>query len=254
MVSRPNPLTITTPRGLKLSAMHYPANSDAMIVFSHGFCGDKASNGRFKRIAMALQGIGFDCLAYDFAGCGQSDDEALSLGAQVEDLGAVLDFVRSQGFVRLGLYGHSLGGMISMRNWADDIRTMVLSGPVTGTCEFDWAVFFDAEQLAAMDAGSAGIHRPEEGPREQILIDGNMILDFKAIDQGKVMRHVQCPVLIVHGDVGEDEHILCATAREGMQYLSPASRLEIIPGADHTFMDHLQVLIDMMVAWYPRFM
>ncbi|MGH2725997.1 MAG: alpha/beta fold hydrolase, partial [Actinomycetota bacterium] len=67
------------------------------VVVCHGFTGDRHEDGRFDRLAEALNADGFTVLAFDFAGSGESDDVPLTVAGEVEDLKAALRFVREQG-------------------------------------------------------------------------------------------------------------------------------------------------------------
>ena len=79
-----------------------PAGDRALVVMAHGFASDRHSRGRFPRIAAALAGAGLASLAFDFAGCGESDDDVLTLDHQIDDLHAAIAHARSLGYERLG--------------------------------------------------------------------------------------------------------------------------------------------------------
>ena len=53
---------------------------------AHGFINDKSSNGRFDSLAKALNKMGYDSLAIDFSGSGESDDDALTAENQISDM------------------------------------------------------------------------------------------------------------------------------------------------------------------------
>lgn len=69
----------------------------------------------------------------DFAGSGQSDGTWVTLGAkEVDDLAAVVQFLRSQSFVTtIGLWGRSMGAVTSLMYAQRDpsIAGMVLDSP-----------------------------------------------------------------------------------------------------------------------------
>jgi alpha-beta hydrolase superfamily lysophospholipase len=64
--------------GLGLAGIWYPGNSDAVIICAHGTAGEKTSKGRFTRFGEELSPLGYNVFAFDFAGCGESDDALLT--------------------------------------------------------------------------------------------------------------------------------------------------------------------------------
>jgi pimeloyl-ACP methyl ester carboxylesterase len=86
--------------------------------------------------------------------------------------------------------------------------------------------------------------------RDIVIINRELLEDFDQIDQESLLRKVKCPVLIIHGDTGEEEKMLSKISRVGARYLPSGSRIEIIEGADHKFNDHINEVIDMAIKWY----
>lgn len=241
-------------RGHSLAGSLYLADSGAIVVFAHGFGSEKTSNGRFERMARALGNVGLSCLAFDFAGCGESDDDSLSVAKHVHDLQAALAFVKSKGFKQIALYGHSLGSLICLRAYCAEVITMVLSGALTGPVKYEWDQYYTAEQLRELAETGRLTMRPRNGLRRQVVVEAQMLEDFEQIDQPKLLRSVKCPVLIIHGDGDDEERMLLQRSRAGMEHLPAESRLEVIAGAGHGFYDHLDGLIERMQSWLSRYM
>jgi hypothetical protein len=61
-------------------------------------------------------------------------------------------------------------------------------------------------------------------------------------------------VLLIHGNHREDqeERLLLERSHRGMEYLPEGSQLEIIEGANHTFLDHWQTVVSLATTWYLR--
>src|SRR5258705_10083279 len=96
-------------RGLTLVGDFTPADSDAALILCHGYAGHRLRRNRFPQIAEALSTAGYNCLAFDFSGCGESDDDVLTISGEVDDLHAAIAYVESLGMKRTALYGNSLG-------------------------------------------------------------------------------------------------------------------------------------------------
>ncbi len=192
-------------RGVTLAGNLYHADSGKIIVMAHGFTGDKSMDGRFDRIAELLQAAGYAVLSFDFSGCGESEDDSLTLEKEVDDLRSAIGFVRSRGYGRVALFGQSLGTLICLRCAGDGIATMVLVGAATDSMKYLWDKFYSPEQMRELgekgcitDAGASPL-------RKQVVIDRQMLLDFESVNQEELLGNVRCPVLIIHGNNEADE-------------------------------------------------
>jgi len=63
---------------------------------------------------------------------------------------------------------------------------------------------------------------------------------------------VDVPVLVVHGDTGDQERRLAGITRAGRHWLPAGSEFVTIPGADHTFNDHRAELDALVRPWATR--
>jgi putative redox protein len=73
-------VTFKNSRNLSLVGNFYPSSPENIIIMCHGFTSDKSSRGRFDRFAYAFHQLGYSILAFDFSGCGKSDDDRLTMG------------------------------------------------------------------------------------------------------------------------------------------------------------------------------
>jgi pimeloyl-ACP methyl ester carboxylesterase len=238
-------------RGLNLVGNLYSAESRRIVILSHGYTSDKDSRGRFPRLAAALNAAGYNALAFDFAGCGESDDDTLHPDKLLEDLRSAIDFVQARGFDPPALYGHSLGSTLSLRAYRSGIPTMVLSGAGTGPMHYDWSRYYSLAQLREL-AATRKLTTAAGGEIERtVVVDQAMLDSFANLDSRSLLTPVQCPVLLIHGDSQEDEEerLLLERSRQALQFLPANSRLEIIPGAGHSFDGHYDKVIDLTVDW-----
>lgn len=135
-------VTFQNSHKLTLVGHLYPSTSQSIIILCHGFTSDKSSRGRFDKLANSFQRLGYSALAFDFSGCGESDDDRLTLAKQVDDLHSVISFVTSMGYTKIALYGNSLGSTVCLQCYTPQISTMVLTGALTGPMKYDWDEYF----------------------------------------------------------------------------------------------------------------
>jgi pimeloyl-ACP methyl ester carboxylesterase len=231
---------IRTPRGLRLAAELWPARGEAVIVMAHGFCADRHFLGRFDQLAHDFTSHGYDVLTFDFSGCGQSDKDVLTIEHQVEDLRAVLGFLREEGYDRIGLFGHSLGGMICLQ--AGDVEAIVVAGTPTDAMHYDWNACYGPRRMAILnETGTLKI-----GPWQ---LSQQSLRDFSELDQNQLLRTVTCPVLLLHG-TDQEERELLARSRTALGLLPAGSQIQVIDGARHSFQNHIAELAALACGWY----
>jgi pimeloyl-ACP methyl ester carboxylesterase len=245
-------LAIANKRGLRLAAELHPADSKTLVVLAHGFTSDKSSEGRFDYIAGCLTRAGYSALAFDFSGCGESDDDALTAAKQVEDLQAVLDHGEAAGFERIALWGNSLGCRICLQSWRPSIAAMVLTGAGPGPVHYRWEEHFTAAELCQLTETGRIEQRSDLRPSGRIVIDSQMLRDFAEFDQAAILERVRCPVLLINGDGDEEERMLAEVSKAALGFLPPDSRHVIIPGAAHGFWRHLDRVVDLGLEWLGR--
>lgn len=247
-------ITFKNPRQGTLVGNLYTANSHKIIIMAHGFTNNKSSQGRFDRIADALNQLRFNVLAFDFSGCGESDPEIIHAAKEVEDLHAAIDYALSKGYKRIGLFGNSLGTLICMRCYRPEIDTMVLMGALTHRMNYDWYEEFTHEQMEQLQKyGVIELESPELGRRR---IDRQTLKDFEEIDQEKLLSSVKSPVLLIHGNNTNDkeEIELLAHSRKGMHFLPKSSELSVVEGARHGCSAHMDDVIKQTTGWFLRHM
>jgi pimeloyl-ACP methyl ester carboxylesterase len=238
---------ISTTRGPRLAAELQRCTVDAIIVMAHGFCSDRRSRGRFDRLTADFVARGWSVLAFDFSGCGQSDDDVVTAAGEVEDLRAVLAFVRAEGYTRTALYGHSLGASICLQAYDDSIRTMVLTGAATDAMHYDWSAYYSAEQLDELE--TTGFMR--DGRH---VLSRQTLAEFGQRDQKASLSRIKCPVLLVHGGSADDaeEQELLKRSREGFSLLPAGSRLAVVEGSGHGFEQHMAEVSALACGWYAE--
>lgn len=238
---------IKTPRGITLSGHLYARDPKKIVITSHGFTSDQFGKSTLLAKALALHDI--SALTFDFSGCGESQDDTISVAKEVEDLSAVVEYAQSLGYEHIGIMGTSLGGLIAQKVWSPAIATLVLWCPVTHP--WDAEERFTPEQRAELDRnGYLVIPREQSYLRMSVRVDRDNVEERAHINTKELVSHVSCPVLIIHGD--NDTVVPLADSREALTYLSRDSRLEIIKGADHFFMKERDELITRSAQWFAE--
>jgi pimeloyl-ACP methyl ester carboxylesterase len=243
------PISFSNSRGLRLAGTLCHAGSPNIVILAHGFTSDRYSRGRFPQIAEALLDSGYSSLAFDFSGCGESDNDSLTAAKQTDDLRSAIEYAKCEGFRGVALWGHSLGGLICVRACSPAICTMVLAGAPMGPMQFKWDEIYSCEQLSELAAtGRMTILRDGER-RSVIVVEAEMLRDFAVIDPESLLRNVTCPVLMIAGDGDDEERQILRHARTALARLPAESRLEVIEGAPHGFGDRMGEVVELGRSW-----
>jgi len=243
-------INLKNSRGLNLVANLYLAESKSIIIMSHGLTGDKSEAGNFNKTAEVLNKEGYNVIAFDFSGCGESDNSPLTVDNQVDDLKSVLGYANDSGFRHVGLLGYSLGALVSAKVYDKNIETMVFWAPATAPQDLKHN--FSPDQIRELTKKGYFIKTRDKGIRREYFIPNQIFEERANINQKDLLSRIQCPILIVHGDKDEFEPI--EDSKSAMQYLPDGSRLEIIQGADHKFYDHLDKFIRPTISWFKEYL
>lgn len=236
-------------RGLKLVGNFWKSASNAGIVMAHGFTGDKNEHGYFDKLAEGLNEAGYNVLAFDFAGSGESDDEPLRIDKQVKDLKMAINYLKSRKVEKVGLFGHSQGGLVALRNYSDGIETIVLTSPVTDRMANYADDRLDERQKNELEEKGQWTVNLEKGQREKIAVDREIIREKESINQDELLSGIECPVLIIHGN--EDKVVPVESSKKAVQKLS-SSELKVIEGLDHSYDDFLDEISESTVKWLEK--
>ncbi len=221
----PDIVEIPNRRGLTLRGNFYAAHPGRApaIVYGHG----NASNRlEVLEIADDLLGAGFHVLALDFAGCGRSEGDLITLGHdEWGDLAAGLDWLAARTDVdpeRLGLIGRSMGAASALRCAPrhSGVRALVVDSP-----------FSDLAQLCREQAGKMGVPVFPFWPLVRGFVwmrAGFDPADVRPVDS---LEELAIPVLMIHGE--QDELIGIHHAERLLAARPEATELWRLPGMGH---------------------
>ena len=117
---------------------HTPkVKTDRAVIVAHGFTSSK-DRERTVKLAEALCKEGYGVLRFNFGGSEGSYKTDLRLSYQVDDLRSAIDYVKNNGYARIGLASESLGSLISIMAYSKNIvDAMVFHAPVTTRKYYD---------------------------------------------------------------------------------------------------------------------
>jgi len=225
----------------------HASKSKSIVILSHALANDKSERGKLDQVAKKLNDSGYNVLAFDFSGCGESDDDTLTIGKEVDDLKSAILFVKSRGFKNIALFGHSTGALVSLYAYNPQIKTLVLWSPVTNKVKYRWEDKLSKDQLQELSEKGYFIRTRKNAIREIYYIDKQMLIDRENVNQKELLKGISCPVLIIQGT--KDTSVPVEDSENALKLLSKESRLEIVANADHDFTEHVDKLVELSNDW-----
>lgn len=245
-------ITFPSTNGLNLAGIWYPGDSEAVLICAHGFAGEKTSKGRFTRLGEEFSPLGYNVFSFDFSGCGESDGTLLTSAQERDDFRSAIAFARQRGMKRIALVGNSLGSYIALRAYDPSIETMLLLAALTGPTAFDWQGFYTPEQMRQWrEERKVTMHREDPFPRTSV-VSADLLEEFERFDQAALLKPVQCPVLIIHGDGDDEERNLLAQSHKAISQLPEGSQLVVLPGANHRMEGRLDEIVALAKDWFTQ--
>lgn len=220
-------VTFPTEDGLQLSGWYVPPqnNANGALIFVHGL---GSNRGALLDQAATLIEQGYGALLFDLRAHGRSEGRKSSWGLdEVADVAAAFAFLQAQPAIdpdKIGVVGHSMGGVIAIRAAAQlpDIRLVVAQSVYTN--------FADNQQRLTV-----AFARMPEWTAPLIMTWAEWIAGVDS-DELAPLHEVASlsprPILFIQGGRDKTVHVsngstLYETA------VSPKERL-LIPNADHT--------------------
>lgn len=242
-----NKIHFINSKGLKIVGNYYTVQSNKIVILAHGFTNDKSSNGRFDLLSEKLNNAGYDALAIDFTGSGESAPGPLTIENQLDDLKYAINFVSSKKYLKIALFGNSFGSLSCLKSYDHRIDTMILSGALTDRMFYQWDDYFSLDEMNDIET-KGYFYTNDMKPH---LITKQTLKDFESIHQETLLTRVKCPVLIIHGNNQQDEEelMLLERSKKGMQFLSESSTLEIIQGGRHGLRSKWNEVVELTVQW-----
>ena len=252
---------LTIPQGQK------PLTGWPVIIFNHGYIPPEQYRTTEKYIAYtdAFSKNGYIVFKPDYRGNGNSQGQPegayYSPGYTIDVLNAVASIKKypQADPNRLGMWGHSMGGMVTLRAMvvSSDIKAGVIWAGVTASYP----------DLATNWHHPNSSHRFTPSPREQTsnrpnrqqLIDryGDFTANpqfWNSIAPINFLLNISGPLQLHHGAADEDVPLLFSqTLDQAMQAVGKTVELYIYPGDDHNISHHLSLALDRSVAFFDKY-
>ncbi|WP_442603268.1 alpha/beta hydrolase [Paenibacillus sp. KN14-4R] len=107
-------------------------NKDRIVIFSHGYRGNRSGEKPALPTAQALQKQGIASLLFDFRNSGESEGTVTSVGLfEKSDLIAAVNYAKSLGYTKIGLVGYSMGAVVSIDAAPEvsDVQAVIADSP-----------------------------------------------------------------------------------------------------------------------------
>ncbi|MBW7960487.1 alpha/beta hydrolase [Patescibacteria group bacterium] len=205
-----------------------PANNknNLVVVLVHGFNSKKNSNTNIALIKIfSKQNI--SSLRIDLFGHGESEGkfEELTLSKAISGIESAINYLKINGYKRIGLVGSSFGGLaaITVAAKSNDLVFLALKCPVSSYSEF--TEYTDTDLIYNW-------RKQGYSYREGKKLNYSFYEDIKNNIAYNVADKIKVPTLIVHGDADKDVPVEQSIK---LSRLIPNCRLTIIKGAGHRF-------------------
>lgn len=247
---------LTVPRGAK------PASGFPIIIFNHGYIppSEYRTTERYVAYVDMIAKSGYIVFKSDYRGHGNSEGVANGAYAAPDYTVDILNLLTSlKKFKdgdpkRIGMWGHSMGGQITLRSVVvtPDIKAAVIWAGVTTpyTGEFNWRPTSPAGNGAASSATrswrAAMIQEygsPEENPEF-----------WNSISPNSYLADVTAPIQLHHGT--SDASVAYRVSEEFARELKLANRayeFYSYPGDDHNISKNLSLAMQRSIAFFDRY-
>ena len=212
---------------------------NSIIILCHGFSSQKNSGSNLA-ISDKLKEVGFATFRFDFFAHGESDGlfENLTITEAVEDVLSAINYLKNQGYKKIGLEGSSFGGGAALMaaSRSKDIYVVAVKCPVSSYLEF--RDYTNPELIANWKKVGYAY-------RENKKLNYSFYKDIQKNIVYEVAKNIKIPTLIVHGDADMEVSVNQSIKTAG---LIPNCNLEIIKGANHYFEDkkHFEKMVNLI--------
>jgi alpha-beta hydrolase superfamily lysophospholipase len=246
-----------------LTTSNHNAGRPALLMFNAGSVHHVGPNRLYVTLARHLSAAGFDCLRFDLEGLGDSvrrepgRENHPYPATATADAGAALEFLKSRGYQRIVALGLCSGAHTTFHTGLQfaqyPIEELILINPLS----FYWKDGMSLDTTRKFEDAAAYKRSMKDPRRWMKLLRGDVNMkrllevvvsqarhklrwredDRLSRDLRKLVDEYRRPItfFIAEGDPGRDILMAGAPRTAARAMDRGAMRIEMIPGADHTF-------------------
>lgn len=217
-----------------------------IIILCHGFSTSKDSS-TYTALAESFAKRNISTFRFDFFGHGESegDFEKITISEAVDDILQAIEFIKKQGYKKIGLVGSSFGGISSIMatSKTKDLYVLALKSPVSNYVEKEEETKSKEELLEWKKKGFC-IYVSGDGGKHKL--NYTFFEDAKNNIGYKVAHKIKIPTLIVHGDKD-----LIVPYKQSVKIikLMENGKLHTVKGANHHYdkPEHMEEMLNEIV-------
>lgn len=232
-------------KGLRLAAaLHYPDKKKQYpaVIVLHGFMGYK-EEAHIEGLARTLAQNGYIAIRFDCSGFGESEgafEKDYSMSNYLRDIECIYDYLQKLEFVnkdRIGIVGHSMGGMLSIlfTSAHANIKACVAISSPTKMLAVNWI------KLAIEEWRRIGyLYKTISRDNSLIKIPFSFIEDANRFDSLNFIQKIHCSLLMVIGL--SDDAVSPNDTRKIFEIANEPKELIEIKGVGHKYKDHPELV------------
>jgi len=246
--------------GLKIYALMTVPNGDKpatgwpVIVFNHGYIqpSQYRTTERYVAYQDALARAGYITFKSDYRGNGDSDGTPsghFAPGYTIDVLNAVgsLKKYPDADSNRIGMWGHSLGGEITL-------RAMVVSGDIKAGVIWAGTVAPPSEQLGMWGGGLHGTSGPTGELVQQFGTPEENPGFWASLSATSYLGYLSGPVQLHHGDVDQEVPLSWSQALyDGIIEAGKAAEFHTYPGSDHNISHGFDLAMQRTIEFFDNY-
>lgn len=131
-------------RGNYIRGLHHVNDSKKIVIFLHGFTGNKnETNFMFSRQAKLFDEINIDSIRLDYYGSGDSDGqfEDMDFNDLIKQGKLIIEYVKTLNYDEIYLEGMSMGGALAIKLASSDISKLILVSPAINISDLSEYLF-----------------------------------------------------------------------------------------------------------------
>ena len=218
-----------------------------LVVFCHGFTGNREGDGHFGPLARQLADVGIASIRIDFAGCGDSteDQTGYTMQNMIADVDCSIQYMASTFGIdtsEIALAGHSMGGRLAslyLKEGEYPVQAAALWSPANGDgltgLEFlDIDAPWQIDQMAADAAANGSVYSDVF----HFTVSSTLFDEMSTTHPNEILAEFEGPLLLCYSG---NESILSEETRQQtiaavQQHPDNWIKLRVFETANHNYL------------------